>query len=922
MLKIEKRGVVEAYDAEKIKKVFKKINKELPETDMVSEQEMNMIIADFEKAYNTEGEVVVTLEQLEDFLEKALINKGKLSFGKLYILTRYQKNIENKITETDKSIMWLVEQENKEVGNENSNKDARIAPTQRDLIAGEVSKDIARRILIPQDIMQAHDDGVIHFHDLDYFIQKIHNCELINIKDALDNGTIMNGKMVESPKSFQVACTVMTQIIASVASSTYGGQTANIKHLGKYLFNTKQKYIKKLKEQLGAELSDEQIEKIVKLRVKEELSAGIQTIQYQLNTLLWTNWQSPFLTLFLELDPKDPYISETAEIIEEIFKQRIQGIKNEKGVYITNAFPKLVYVLDEHNCLKGGKYDYLTKLAVKCSAKRMYPDYISAKKMRENYEGNVFGPMWCRAFLSPWKDEEGNYKFEWRFNQGVVSLNLPQIAIIADGDEEKFWELLEERLSIAYKALLVRHERLKGTPATTAPILRQHGIIARLGQDDTIDPLLYNWYSTISLWYIGIYETTYLMKGVSHTNPKGEAFALKVLQTLRNHCDQWKKETGLGFALYWTPAESLCYRFARIDKKKFGNIKNVTDKGYYTNSYHVDVREEINAFEKLKFESQFQTISSGGAISYIEMPNMQNNLSALEEIVKFIYENIQYAEFNTKSDVCNVCWFEGEIVLNKNTEWECPQCHNTDQNKMNVVRRTCFTKDNLVLTKEWYKTINKVEIGDEVLTKENRYMPVADKIIHEGKDTVVIKSATIDEIICTPDHQFLVKSLEVWKWLSEPYYKEAQSLNENDFLIQPIENVVWVEPHLNEYKWTLIKTREEAYMIQQLMCNKTAKPYKVVKTDSWYYVEEYDYDWKTLIESKPFKKVLSRFISRIEGKKETVYSLTVVEDASYTVQNQFVKNCGYLGERYWNKGKTKEISKRVMHLGGETLLNE
>ena len=499
----------------------------------------------------------------------------------------------------------------------------------------------------------------------------------------------MNGKMIESPKGFQVACTVTTQIIAAVASNQYGGQSVDLMHLGKYLRKSYNKFKKQLEEKYKGKLPDEVIHDIAEQRQRAELKSGVQTIQYQINTLMTTNGQSPFVTLFLHLDENDEYIKENAMIIEEVLKQRLEGIKNEKGVYVTPAFPKLIYVLDECNSLKGGKYDYLTKLAVKCSAKRMYPDYISAKKMRENYEGNVFSPMGCRSFLTPWKDENGNYKFEGRFNQGVVSINLPQIGIIAGEDEEKFWKLLDERLELCKEALMCRHYALLGTKAETSPIHWKYGAIARLNPGETIDKLLKDGYSTLSLGYIGIYELTKLVKGVSHTTEEGREFALKVMKHLGDTTTKWKEETGLGFSLYGTPAESLCYRFARIDKEKYGVIKDVTDKGYYTNSYHVDVREKIDAFSKLKFESDFQKMSPGGAISYVEVPNMQNNLQALEEVVKFIYDNIQYAEFNTKSDYCHVCGFDGEIIINDDNEWECPNCGNKDHGKMNVTRRTC-----------------------------------------------------------------------------------------------------------------------------------------------------------------------------------------------------------------------------------------
>ena len=542
---------------------------------------------------------------------------------------------------------------------------------------------------MPEKIAKAHEEGILHFHDADYFVQPIFNCCLINIQDMLDNGTVMNGKLIESPKSFQVACTVMTQIISAVASSQYGGQSVDLKHLGKYLRKSHDKYEKAYRAHFGDEFDDDTIEKLVQDRLKDELKSGVQTIQYQINTLMTTNGQSPFVTLFLNLDENNEYIEENAMIVEEILRQRLEGIKNEKGVYVTPAFPKLIYVLDENNCLKGGKYDYITKLAVKCSAKRMYPDYISAKKMRENYEGNVFSCMGCRSFLSPWKDENGNYKFEGRFNQGVVSINLPQIGILAKGNEEVFWKLMDERLQLCFEALMCRHNALKGTLSDVSPIHWQYGAIARLDKGEKIDPLLYGGYSTMSLGYIGLYEVTKLMKGVSHTDPVGEEFALRVMNHMKEATDRWRDETNIGFSLYGTPAESLCYRFARIDLEKFGEIKDITDKGYYTNSYHVDVREKIDAFSKFSFESQFQKISSGGSISYVEIPNMRHNLEALEEVVKFIYDNIQYAEFNTKSDYCHVCGYDGEIKINDDLEWECPQCGNKDHSKMNVTRRTC-----------------------------------------------------------------------------------------------------------------------------------------------------------------------------------------------------------------------------------------
>ena len=612
-----------------------------------------------------------------------------MSWQKKYIIYRYKHALMRKANTTDESILSLIRNDNKELAEENSNKNTLLASTQRDYIAGEVSRDLTKRVLLPDRIVEAHESGAIHFHDADYFLQPIFNCCLINIGDMLDHGTVINGKLIETPKSFRVACTVTTQIIASVASNQYGGQSVDLIHLGKYLRYSREKFRRKAKRELDDSFSEEQLEQIVTVWTKEELQAGVQTMQYQINTLMTTNGQSPFVTLFLHIDENDPYIEENALIIEEVFSQRYQGIKNEKGVYVTPAFPKLVYVLDEHNCLKGGKYDYLTKLAAKCSAKRMYPDYISAKKMRENYEGNVFSCMGCRSFLSPWKDENGNYKFEGRFNQGVVSLNLPQIALIAKGDDERFWNLLDERLQLCFEALMCRHQALLGVSSDTSPIHWQYGAIARLQKGETIDELLKNGYSTLSLGYIGIYETTVVMRQCSHTTPKGREFACKLMKHLRKTADQWKEKTKLGFALYGTPAESLCYRFARIDKKRFGDIKDVTDKGYYTNSYHVDVREKIDAFSKLTFESGFQNLSSGGAISLVEIPNMRHNMEALEAAIQYIYDNIQYAEFNTKSDYCQCCGYDGEIMINQDFEWECPQCGNKDHAKMNVVRRTC-----------------------------------------------------------------------------------------------------------------------------------------------------------------------------------------------------------------------------------------
>ena len=685
-MRIQKRdGRIVPYEEEKIVAAIQKANNEVEKEYRAEEELIGEILDDVKQ----EGKELLTVEHVQDMIEERLVSHNKYTLAKKYIVYRYQRSLLRKSNTTDESILKLIRNENKELAEENSNKNTRLASTQRDYIAGEVSRDVTRRLLLPEHIALAHENGAIHFHDADYFIQPIFNCCLINIQDMLDNGTSINGKLIESPKSFQVACTVTTQIIAAVASNQYGGQSVNIKHLGKYLRKSRLKFEQQLDQEFGDSLDAQAKKKIVDIRLRDELRSGVQTIQYQINTLMTTNGQSPFVTLFLHIDEEDEYVEETVQIIEEILTQRLQGTKNEKGVYVTPAFPKLVYVLDENNCLKGGKYDYVTHLAARCSAKRMYPDYISAKKMRENYEGNVFSCMGCRSFLSPWKDENGNYKWEGRFNQGVVSLNLPQIGILAKGDEKVFWEILEERLQLCYEALMCRHKALEGTVSDVSPIHWQYGAIARLKKGEKIDKYLHGGYSTMSLGYIGLYETTYLMKGCSHTKPEGKEFAMKVMDYMQETAARWKEETGIGFSLYGTPAETLCYRFARIDREKFGDIENVTDKGYYTNSYHVDVRENIDAFTKFTFESEFQNKSLGGAISYVEIPNMRHNLEALEELVKFIYDNIQYAEFNTKSDYCHVCGYDGEIMINDDLEWECPQCGNKDHAKMNVTRRTC-----------------------------------------------------------------------------------------------------------------------------------------------------------------------------------------------------------------------------------------
>ncbi len=637
----------------------------------------------------------MTIHGIEEQVYYKLLQYNNPATAKAYESYRSVQAFKRQINTIDDEIVGILNRSNTSVMDENSNKDAKIVSTQRDLIAGEVSKDIARRIIMPTDIVMAHDSGAIHFHDMDYIIQPMFNCCLINLKDMLTNGTVINGKKIDSPKSFQVACTVTTQIIAQVASGQYGGQSINgiDTILAPFVRKSFNKYLSAVTEEqreiYGMEPDLEKAEEIAWKRTKKEVKDGIQTMQYQINTLMTTNGQAPFVTLFMHFMPGFEYEKEAALIQEEILNQRLEGIKNEADVYVTPAFPKLIYVLDEHNVHEDSKYYYLTKLAAKCTAKRMYPDYISAKKMRELYEGNVFSPMGCRSFLAPWKNEDGEYVFDGRFNMGVVSLNLPQIGILSGGDEEKFWEILEKRLDLVKKALMFRYELLENVTSDVSPIHWQYGAIARLKKGEKVTKLLQNGYATISMGYIGLYEATKLVTGKSHTDPEAKEFALKVMQRLRKACDDWKAETHLGFALYGTPAESLTNRFCQIDRRRFGEIKDITDKGYYTNSYHVDVRENISVFDKFDFESEFQKLSTGGMISYAEIPNMTNNIEAVATLVKYIYDHIAYAEFNTKSDYCHECGFDGEIKLNDDNEWECPNCHNHDKNKLTVIRRTC-----------------------------------------------------------------------------------------------------------------------------------------------------------------------------------------------------------------------------------------
>ena len=642
------------------------------------------IAEEIEKIY-LQGSPSPTVSKVEELVYKELIDHKQELTAKAYEGYRAVQSFKREVNTTDDSILGLLDKSNEDVLNENSNKNGQLASTQRDLMVGEVSKDIARRKLIPAHIVQAHDEGVLHYHDMDYAIQPIHNCMLINLEDMLTNGTVINNKLVESPKSFATACTVTTQIIAQIASGQYGGNSITIKHIAPFLRVSYNKYFEKYKEKYSLEMAHELAED----RMLEELKSGIQTIRYQLSTLHTSNGQSPFSTIYLEIEEGGEFEREEALICEEMIVQRLEGMKNYKGQEIGEEFPKLVYLLDEHNCLEGGKYDYITKLAAKCNTKRLVPDYQSAKIMRKNYDGETFPPMGCRSHLSNWKDENGNYKWYGRFNQGVVSLNLVQVALTANKDMDKFWEVLDERLSLCREALMVRHNLLLGTSSDISPIHWQHGGIARLEKGEKIDSLLKDGYSTLSLGYVGIYEMTQAMLGVSHTTKEGEEFALKVMNHLKDACDSWKAETGLGFGLYGTPGESLTSRFCRIDKQKFGEIENVTDRMYYTNSYHVHVTEEIDAFEKLKFESQFHDISLGGCISYVEVPDMSKNLPAVEQIINYIYHNIQYAEINTKPDVCFKCGYTGEIKLDDDMQWYCPNCGNKDKDEMQVMRRTC-----------------------------------------------------------------------------------------------------------------------------------------------------------------------------------------------------------------------------------------
>ena len=694
---IKRSGKEVGFDVTKIIEAIRKANKEVSENEQLTEKQILTIterITDFCEAMDR----TYNVEEIQDLVENQLMEYKAFEVARKYITYRYKRALVRKSNSTDQQILSLIECNNEEIKQENSNKNPIVNSVQRDYMAGEVSKDITRRFLLPDNIVRAHEEGIIHFHDADYFAQHMHNCCLVNLEDMLQNGTVISETMIEKPKSFSTACNVATQAIAQIASSQYGGQSITLSHLAPFVDVSRQKLRRIVREEFtaaGLELNEEKIDEIAEMRVKEEIKRGVQMIQYQVITLMTTNGQAPFVTVFMYLDevPEGRTRDDLAMVIEEMLIQRMQGVKNEKGVYITPAFPKLIYVLEEDNIKEGSKYWELTRLAAKCTAKRMVPDYISEKIMKENKDGNCYPCMGCRSFLTVYKDENDKYKFYGRFNQGVVTLNLVDIACSSGGDMEKFWQIFNERLVLCREALMYRHNRLKGTPSDVAPILWQYGALARLKKGETIDKLLYNGYSTISLGYAGLCECTRYMTGKSHTDPEATPFALKVMQSMNDACKKWREETNIDFSLYGTPLESTTYKFAKCLQRRFGIIEGVTDKNYITNSYHVHVTEEIDAFSKLSFESQFQKLSPGGAVSYVEVPNMQGNIEAVLTVMQHIYENIMYAELNTKSDYCQVCGYEGEIKIDSDEDakliWECPNCGNHDQDKMNVARRTC-----------------------------------------------------------------------------------------------------------------------------------------------------------------------------------------------------------------------------------------
>ena len=698
---IKRNGAEENFNEEKILIAITKANESVDEDVRMTDLQIKRITESVVISCEALGRAP-SVEEIQDLVEKKIMAHGAFEVAKNYITYRYTRSLVRKSNTTDNKILSLIECNNEEAKQENSNKNPVVNSTQRDYMAGEVSKDITNRILLPKDIVDAHNEGLIHFHDSDYFAQHMHNCDLVNLEDMLQNGTVITGTLIERPHSFSTACNIATQIIAQVASNQYGGQSISLTHLAPFVEVSRQKLRKAVKaelEALGVNATEEQISEMTEKRVREEIQRGVQTIQYQVVTLLTTNGQAPFVTVFMYLgEAEDEQTKrDLALIIEEVLLQRYQGVKNEKGIWVTPAFPKLIYVLEEDNIHEDSKYWYLTELAAKCTAKRMVPDYISEKKMLElkidkNGEGHCYTCMGCRSFLTPYVDENGKPKYYGRFNQGVVTINLVDIALSSGGDKEKFQKIFDERLELCHRALMCRHERLKGTLSDAAPILWQHGALARLEKGEPIDKLLFGGYSTISLGYAGLYECVKYMTGKSHTDPEATPFALEVMERLNAACRGWKAEHNIDFSLYGTPLESTTYKFAKCLQKRFGIIPGVTDKGYITNSYHVHVTEEIDAFEKLRFEAQFQHLSPGGAISYVEVPNMQHNLEAVLQVMKFIYDNIIYAELNTKSDYCQECGFDGEIEIveeDGKLVWKCPNCGNTDQDKMNVARRTC-----------------------------------------------------------------------------------------------------------------------------------------------------------------------------------------------------------------------------------------
>ena len=725
-MKIIKRNGSEVdFDLNKIVVAVTKANAACEKQELTASQIQE--IAEYVEFKTVKANRALSVEEIQDIVEDQIMAQGAFEVARRYVRYRYTRSLIRKANTTDNQILSLIECNNEEVKQENSNKNPTVNSVQRDYMAGEVSKDITKRILLPQDIVEAHEAGIIHFHDSDYFAQHMHNCDLVNLEDMLQNGTVISGTMIEKPHSFSTACNIATQIIAQVASSQYGGQSISLAHLAPFVQISREKIrasVQKEAEAFGATADQEQINKIAEERLRDEIRRGVQTIQYQVVTLLTTNGQAPFVTVFMYLgEAKNAQEkADLAMIIEETLRQRIQGVKNEKGVWITPAFPKLIYVLEEDNIHEGAPYWYLTELAAKCTAKRMVPDYISEKKMLEykvdkNGEGHCYTCMGCRSFLTPYIDPKTNKpKYYGRFNQGVVTLNLVDIACSSGGDMDKFWKIFDERLELCYRALMCRHNRLKGTLSDAAPILWQYGALARLEKGEKIDKLLYGGYSTISLGYAGLYECTRYMTGKSHTDDEGggKAFALSVMQHLNDACDKWKKQENIDFSIYGTPLESTTYKFAKCLQKRFGIIKGVTDKNYITNSYHVHVSEPIDAFTKLKFESEFQRLSPGGAISYVEVPNMQQNIPAVLQVMQYIYDNIMYAELNTKSDYCQCCGYDCEIKIVENADgkliWQCPNCGNTDQDKMNVARRTC----GYIGTQYWNQGRTQ-EIKDRVL---------------------------------------------------------------------------------------------------------------------------------------------------------------------------------------------------------------